>query len=85
MTGQKKEQIRTEEELSAVDRQVIDTVCKNCNFYHEGQEYYEEEYECIAYELVRHMLKDKKIAVNQIEDLFKRIDLNPERELKSGY
>jgi hypothetical protein len=77
--------IRTEDDITPLDRQIINIVCYKCNFYHEEQEYYEEEYECVAYELIRQMLKDKTIILEKIEDLFKKIDLNPTRELKSGH
>jgi len=80
-----KEKIRSEEELTPIDRKVIDHVCHKCNFYHEDQEYYEEEYECVAYELIRYMLRNKLISTEKIDDLFTQIDLNPERELRSGH
>ena len=85
MTANERTRIRNEGDLTETDRLVIDHVCHKCNFYHEEQEYYEEEYECIAYELIRKLLNDGKITTNQIDDLFSNIDLNPERELRSGH
>jgi len=79
--NKKKKIIRTEKEITPLDRQIINNVCHKCNFYHEEQEYYEEEYECIAYELIRYILKEKMVTQDKINDLFTRIDLNPSREL----
>ncbi|MFX0187274.1 MAG: hypothetical protein ACFE8A_06010 [Candidatus Hodarchaeota archaeon] len=74
--------IRTEDDISPLNRQLIDALCHKCNFYAEGQEYWEKEYECGAYKFIRQLLQDKKITIDEIEDLFKKIDLNPERELR---
>ncbi|MGV9174285.1 MAG: hypothetical protein ACOC44_05345 [Promethearchaeia archaeon] len=74
--------IRTEEDITPLNRKLINTVCHKCNFYAEDQEYWEKEYECGAYKLIRQMVKDKIISIDDIEDLFKKIDLNPSRDLK---
>ncbi|MBY8982228.1 MAG: hypothetical protein KGD57_04710 [Candidatus Lokiarchaeota archaeon] len=74
--------IRTEDDISPLNRQLINRVCHNCNFYHEEQEYWEKEYECAAYKFIRQMVEVKMINIDQIEDIFKKIDLNPERDLK---
>lgn len=79
----KRKMLRTEDDLTEYDRMVIDEVCHKCNFYHDGQEYYEEDYECVAYELVRYMLEQGQITKDEIVDFFTRIDLNPERQLRS--
>lgn len=79
--GKEHEIIRTEEDISTLDRKIINAVCHNCNFYAEDQEYWEKEYECGAYKLVRQMIKDDIINLEEIEDLFKKIDLNPSREV----
>jgi sarcosine oxidase delta subunit len=73
--------IRTEEDISPLDRKLINTVCHKCNFYAEDQEYWEREYECGAYKLVRQMVKDEIISIEDIEEIFKKIDLNPTREV----
>jgi hypothetical protein len=74
--------LRTEEDISPLNRKIINTVCHKCNFYAEDQEYWEKEYECGAYKLVRQMIKDELITLDEIEELFKKIDLNPSRDLK---
>jgi len=74
--------IRTEKDISPLNRQLINAVCHKCNFYAEDQEYWETEYECGAYKFIRQLVQDKKIAIDEIEELFKKIDLNPTRELK---
>ena len=80
--GKKHEILRTEEDISPLNRQIINAVCHKCNFYAEDQEYWEKEYECAAYKFIRQMVKENKITIDQIEDLFKVIDLNPERDLR---
>ena len=74
--------LRTEEDISPLNRQLINAVCHKCNFYAEDQEYWEKEYECAAYKFIRQMVIDKKITIDQIEDIFKVVDLNPERDLR---
>ncbi|MFX1239030.1 MAG: hypothetical protein ACFFAS_09375 [Promethearchaeota archaeon] len=78
----KHEIIRTEEDISPLNRQIINAVCHKCNFYAENQEYWEKEYECGAYKLVRQLIVDKIIDIDKIEEVFKKIDLNPTRDLK---
>ncbi len=80
--GKKHEIIRTEKAITPLDREIINAVCHKCNFYAKDQEYWEKEYECGAYKLIRQMLENKQITVDEIEKIFKRIDLNPERGLK---
>jgi hypothetical protein len=80
--GKEHEILRTEEDISPLDRKIINKVCHKCNFYAEDQEYWEKEYECGAYKLVRQMIKDDLITFEEIEDLFKKIDLNPSREIE---
>jgi hypothetical protein len=79
--GKEHEIIRTEEDIEPLDRKIINIVCHKCNFYAEDQEYWEKEYECGAYKLVRQMIKDDLITFEEIEDLFRKIDLNPSREV----
>jgi hypothetical protein len=74
--------IRTEEDITPLNRKLINAVCHKCNFYAEDQEYWEKEYECGAYKLIRQMVKDEIISIDEIEDLYKKIDLNPSRDLK---
>ena len=74
--------LRTEADISPLNRQLINSVCHKCNFYHEDQEYWEREYECAAYKFIRQLVKENKLTIDQIEDLFTRVDLNPERELR---
>ena len=74
--------IRTEADISPLNRELINRVCKKCNFYAENQEYWEKEYECGAYKFIRQLVEDGAINLDEIENLFKKIDLNPTRELK---
>lgn len=74
--------LRSEEDISPLNRKLINAVCHKCNFYAEEQEYWEKEYECGAYKLVRRMVEDGILTFDQIEELFSRVDLNPERDLK---
>ncbi|TXT66473.1 MAG: hypothetical protein BAJALOKI3v1_30132 [Promethearchaeota archaeon] len=80
--GKKHKILRTEEDISPLNRELINTVCHKCNFYAEDQEYWEKEYECGAYKLVRQMVEEDLITIEQIEDIFTRVDLNPERDLR---
>ncbi|MBD3212597.1 MAG: hypothetical protein GF311_08310 [Candidatus Lokiarchaeota archaeon] len=80
--GKKHKILRTEEDISPLNRELINAVCHKCNFYAEDQEYWEKEYECGAYKLVRQMVEENLIKIEQIEDIFTRIDLNPERDLR---
>ncbi len=74
--------LRTEKDITPLNRKIINAVCHKCNFYAEDQEYWESEYECGAYKLIRQMIKDGVTSIDKIEALFKKIDLNPTRELK---
>lgn len=74
--------LRTEEDISPLNRQLINAVCHKCNFYGEDQEYWEREYECAAYKFVRQLVEENKLTIDQIEEIFTRADLNPERELR---
>lgn len=78
----KHEILRTEADISPLNRQLINDVCHKCNFYHEDQEYWEREYECAAYKFIRQLVEEKKMTIDQIEEIFTRFDLNPERELR---
>ena len=80
--SKKHEIIRSEKDISPLNRQLINAVCHKCNFYAEDQEYWEKEYECGAYKFIRQLVEDNIISIGEIEDLFKKIDLNPLRELK---
>ncbi|MBN1802668.1 MAG: hypothetical protein JW891_14245 [Candidatus Lokiarchaeota archaeon] len=80
--SKKHEIIRTEEDISPLNRQIINSVCHKCNFYAENQEYWEKEYECGAYKLIRQLILEKKLSIDDIEDTFKKIDLNRSRDLK---
>jgi len=74
--------IRTEDDITALNRELINRVCKKCNFYADEQEYWEKEYECGAYKFIRKLVEDKAITLDEIETIFKGVDLNPERDLK---
>jgi hypothetical protein len=78
----KHEILRTEEDITPLNRKIINAVCQKCNFYAEDQEYWEKEYECGAYKLIRQMIEEKKLTFEEIEDFFTRVDLNPERDLR---
>ena len=82
--GPKKHTIlRTEEDISPMNRQLINHVCHKCNFYGEEQEYWESEYECAAYKFIRKLVEDKIItSYEQIDKLFEDVDLNPDRDLR---
>ena len=80
--AKKHEIIRSEEDISPLNRQLINVVCHKCNFYAEDQEYWEKEYECGAYKFIRQLVEDKIITIDRIEEIFKKIDLNPSRDLK---
>jgi len=80
--AKKHEIIRSEEDISPLNRQLINVVCHKCNFYAEDQEYWEKEYECGAYKFIRQLVEDKIITIDKIEEIFKKIDLNPSRDLK---
>ncbi|MBY9007809.1 MAG: hypothetical protein KGD63_13790 [Candidatus Lokiarchaeota archaeon] len=73
--------IRTEDDISPLNRQLIDVVCHKCNFYHEDQEYWEKEYECAAYKFIRELYQTKQITLDKIEEILNNIDLNPDRDL----
>ena len=80
--AKKHEIIRSEADISPLNRELINRVCHKCNFYAEDQEYWESEYECGAYKFVRQLVEDNIITLDQIDEIFKKIDLNPTRELK---
>lgn len=80
--SRKHEIIRSEEDISPLNRKLINAVCHKCNFYAKDQEYWEKEYECGAYKFIRQLVEDNFISIEKIEDIFKKIDLNPLRELK---
>ena len=74
--------LRSEEDISPLNRELINRVCHKCNFYAEDQEYWEREYECGAYKFIRQLVENKTITLDEIEEIFKKVDLNPERDLR---
>lgn len=74
--------LRSEEDISPLNRELINRVCHKCNFYAKDQEYWEREYECGAYKFIRKLVEDGKISLDEIEEIFKGVDLNPERDLR---
>ena len=58
--------VRSEEDISPLDRKIIDKMCHKCPFYAENQEYWEREYECGAYKLVRELLIEDVMDLDQI-------------------
>jgi len=80
--AKKHEILRTEEDISPLNRELINRVCHKCNFYAEDQEYWESEYECGAYKFIRKLVEDGKIGLDEIDEIFKGVDLNPDRELR---
>ena len=78
----KHEILRTEDDISPLNRQLINVVCHKCNFYAEGQEYWEREYECAAYKFIRQLVEENIITFDQIDNIYTRINLNPDRDLK---
>ncbi len=74
--------LRTEADITPLNRELINRVCHKCNFYHEDQEYWETEYECSAYKFIRQLIEEKTITLDQIDEIYTRVDLNPERELR---
>ena len=80
--AKKHEILRNEEDISPLNRELINRVCHKCNFYAEDQEYWEREYECGAYKFVRKLVEDGKISLDEIDEIFKGVDLNPDRELR---
>jgi hypothetical protein len=69
MTNKKHTIVRKEEDISPLDRQIINIMCHKCPFYAKDQEYWEREYECGAYKLVRQMIIEKLFSTIQIEDI----------------
>jgi len=78
----KHEILRSEEDISPLNRELINRVCHKCNFYAEDQEYWEREYECGAYKFIRQLVENKAITLDEIEEIFEKVDLNPERDLR---
>jgi len=68
--------------ISPLNRELINRVCHKCNFYAEDQEYWEREYECGAYKFIRQLVENKAITLDEIEEIFEKVDLNPERDLR---
>ena len=61
--------IRKEEDISPLDRKIINNMCHKCPFYAENQEYWEKEYECGAYKLVRQLFIENLIDNEQMLDI----------------
>ena len=78
----KHEILRTEDDISPLNRKLIHAVCHKCNFYAEGQEYWEKEYECAGYKFIRQLIEENRITFDQIDEIYTKIDLNPDRDLK---
>ena len=68
--------IRSEKDISPLNRELINRVCKKCNFYAEDQEYWEREYECGAYKFIRKLVQEGAITLDEIDELFKKIRLS---------
>ncbi len=70
MVEKKHVYLRTENDISPLNKQLINRVCHKCNFYKEDQEYWEKEYECAAYKFIRQLVEEKLITLDQIEEIF---------------
>lgn len=69
MTKKKHELVRSEGDISPLDRSIIEVMCHKCPFYAENQEYWEKEYECGAYKLVRQMVHEQYVDMAGLNDI----------------
>ena len=61
MTGE------TKPPFTSLDQSLIDKICKpQCEFYAEGQEHWEKDYQCGAYKLLKTLITSEKL---RLEDL----------------
>ncbi|MFX1298826.1 MAG: hypothetical protein ACFFD2_28705 [Promethearchaeota archaeon] len=56
--------------LDELDNKLLEVVCRQkCKFYKNGQEHREEEYQCGAYKILKTMIHEGQITLDDIEDI----------------
>jgi hypothetical protein len=62
MTGE------TKPPFDTLDQSLVDKVCKPlCEFYAEGQEYWEKDYQCGAYKLIKALITSEKLILEDLK------------------
>ena len=62
MTGEKKPP------FTSLDQSLIDKICRPvCEFYREGQEHWEKDYQCGAYKLIKTLIKSGKLNTEDLK------------------
>ncbi len=61
MTGE------TKPPFSAVDQSLVETICRPiCKFYADDQEYWEKDYQCGAYKLIKTLLTSERLQIGDV-------------------
>ena len=61
-------------DLDELDVELLEVICRQkCKFYKEGQEEREKEYQCGAYKILKKMIIDGQLTLEELKDF--RIDL----------
>ncbi|MHA1264445.1 MAG: hypothetical protein ACTSRS_04340 [Candidatus Helarchaeota archaeon] len=57
-------------DLDELDKEILEIVCRaRCKFYKEGQEIREKEYQCGAYKVIKLMLEQGKLSMDDLKQI----------------
>ena len=57
----------TKPPFSSVDQSIVETICRPiCEFYAEDQEYWEKDYQCGAYKLIKTLLTSERLQIGDL-------------------
>jgi hypothetical protein len=63
--------------LDKLDRQLLDIVCgQKCKFYKEGQEEKEKEYQCGAYKILKTMIDEGQLSLEELKKIALKVNKN---------
>ncbi|HUY00142.1 MAG TPA: hypothetical protein VMV49_11345 [Candidatus Deferrimicrobium sp.] len=61
--------------LDELDKQLLDIVCgQKCKFYKEGQEEKEKEYQCGAYKILKAIIEEKRLTLDELKKWALKVD-----------
>lgn len=64
--------------LDELDNQLLEILCRQkCKFYKEGQEFREKEYQCGAYKILKTMLENGQISLEDLKNASSSVEMEP--------
>ncbi|MHA1276748.1 MAG: hypothetical protein ACTSQI_07500 [Candidatus Helarchaeota archaeon] len=57
-------------DLDELDKELLEVICRQrCKFYKEGQEIREKEYQCGAYKVLKLMIEQEQLTLDDVKQL----------------